>query len=60
MSNLQLGVIGNSSVGALVDGGGEIVWGCMPRLDGDAAFCSLLRPREGSADFGFAASTVTS
>ncbi|HQY48160.1 MAG TPA: glycoside hydrolase family 15 protein, partial [Usitatibacteraceae bacterium] len=55
MSNLQLGVIGNSSVGALVDGGGEIVWGCMPRLDGDAAFCSLLRPREGDADFGFAA-----
>jgi GH15 family glucan-1,4-alpha-glucosidase len=55
MSNLQLGVIGNSSVGALVDGGGEIVWGCMPRLDGDAAFCSLLRPREGDADFGYAA-----
>mgnify|MGYP005806122863 CR=1 FL=1 len=54
MKNLQLGAIGNSSVGALVDGSGEIVWACLPKLDGDAVFCSLLREARGEADFGFA------
>jgi GH15 family glucan-1,4-alpha-glucosidase len=53
MSNLQLGAIGNSSIGALVDGAGEIVWACLPRFDGDAVFCSLLRGRRDPADFGF-------
>ncbi|OFW27412.1 MAG: glucoamylase [Acidobacteria bacterium RIFCSPLOWO2_02_FULL_65_29] len=55
MSGLDLGAIGNSSVGALVDAGGEIVWACWPRFDSDAVFCSLLRPREGDHDFGFLA-----
>jgi len=54
MKNLQLGAIGNSSVGALVDGSGEIVWACLPKLDGDAVFCSLLREERDEADFGFA------
>ena len=54
MKSLQLGAIGNSSVGALVDGAGEIVWACLPRFDGDAVFCSLLREAPGEADFGFA------
>lgn len=54
MNTLQLGVIGNSSVGALVDAAGEIVWACLPRLDGDAVFCSLLRERRGEDDFGYA------
>lgn len=53
MSNLQLGAIGNSSIGALVDGAGEIVWACLPRFDGDAVFCSLLRGRRDPSDFGF-------
>ena len=53
MSGLELGVIGNSSVGALVDAAGEIVWACLPRFDSDAAFCSLLRARREEADFGF-------
>jgi len=53
MRNLQLGAIGNSSVGALVDGRGEIVWGCLPRPDGDAVFCSLLREQAGDDAFGF-------
>ena len=53
MSDLHLGVTGNSSIGALVDARGEIVWACLPRFDGDPVFCSLLRPREGEDDFGF-------
>jgi GH15 family glucan-1,4-alpha-glucosidase len=53
MSGLELGAVGNSSVSALVDGAGEIVWACLPRVDSDAVFCSLLRPRQGESDFGF-------
>ncbi|MCC7273372.1 MAG: glycoside hydrolase family 15 protein [Alphaproteobacteria bacterium] len=41
-ANLDLGVIGNSVVSALVDRAGRIVWFCFPRLDGDPVFCSLL------------------
>ena len=55
MSSLDLGAIGNSSSAALLDGHGEIVWTCLPRLDGDAVFCSLLRERRGADDFGFLA-----
>ena len=40
--SLDLGLIGNCTVASLVDGAGDIVWGCFPRLDGDPAFCSLL------------------
>lgn len=53
MSTLDLGLIGNSSVGALVNPVGEIVWACLPRFDGDAVFCSLLRERKSESDFGF-------
>ena len=42
MSNLNLGVIGNCSFGALVDSVGDIVWCCLPRFDGDPIFCRLL------------------
>ena len=51
--SLDLAVIGNSSVAALVDPRGEFVWACMPRLDGDAIFCSLLRERRDGGDYGF-------
>ena len=54
MSSLDLGVIGNGTVGALVDPRGAIVWTCVPRFDGDPTFCSLLRERTGDGDFGFA------
>lgn len=50
---LELALIGNASVSALVNEQGEIVWGCLPRVDGDAAFCTLLKPRVGESDFGF-------
>ncbi len=45
MESLELGLIGNGSFCALVDGTGDLVWNCVPRLDGDPVFCSLLRPR---------------
>ena len=53
MSSLELGAIGNSSIGALIDARGEIVWACLPRFDSDAVFCSLLRSRALERDFGF-------
>jgi GH15 family glucan-1,4-alpha-glucosidase len=40
--NLELGVIGNCTIAALVDPLGTIVWSCFPRLDGDPVFCALL------------------
>ena len=53
MPDLNLGVIGNSSVAALIDRRGRIVWYCLPRFDGDPVFCSLLNgedPAEGFAE----------
>lgn len=44
-TSLDLGVIGNGSLGALVDPQARIVWCCFPAFDGDPAFCSLLSPR---------------
>ena len=40
--NLELGVIGNCAIAALIDHLGAIVWSCFPRLDGDPMFCALL------------------
>lgn len=50
MSNLDLALIGNGTVAALVDERATITWGCFPRFDGDPMFCSLLKE---SPDFGF-------
>ncbi|TBR12635.1 MAG: glycoside hydrolase family 15 protein [Lysobacter sp.] len=44
MSSLDLGLIGNSSIAALVDRQARIVWGCVPSFDGDPTFCALLSP----------------
>ncbi|XQA64090.1 glycoside hydrolase family 15 protein [Xanthomonas sacchari] len=43
--NLDLGVIGNGSFGALIDTRASVVWSCLPAFDGDPAFCALLSPR---------------
>jgi hypothetical protein len=51
--NLDLALIGNGSVCALIDGRGEMAWACFPRMDGDPVFCSLLREGSGPEDFGF-------
>ena len=42
MTSLDLAVIGNSNIAALIDLRGRIVWTCWPRIDGDPVFCSLL------------------
>ena len=55
MSSLELGVIGNCQISALVNRRGRIVWSCFPRFDGDPVFCSLLandeEPEAGFFDF---------
>ena len=53
MTSLDLALIGNSSVAALVDANGTIVWSCLPRFDSDAVFCALLREGRGADDYGF-------
>ncbi|MEO0962203.1 MAG: glycoside hydrolase family 15 protein [Pseudomonadota bacterium] len=56
MSTLDLGVIGNSSYGALISPQGRIVWSCLPRFDGDPVFCDLLNGGDNAVDggdFGF-------
>ena len=40
--SLDLWPIGNCQVSALVDTSGRFVWACLPRVDGDPAFSSLL------------------
>jgi GH15 family glucan-1,4-alpha-glucosidase len=53
VQNLDLALIGNSTIAALIERDGTISWGCFPRFDSDALFCSLLRERREAADFGF-------
>ena len=43
MSSLDLGLIGNCSIGALVDRYGNFVWACMPRFDSEPVFDNLLK-----------------
>ena len=52
MSSLNLGVIGNCAISALVDQQARMVWSCFPRLDGDPIFCALLDD-DSKADKGF-------
>jgi len=42
-SSLDLALVGNGAIGALIDAKGDIVWCCFPRFDGDPVFCSLLQ-----------------
>ncbi len=41
--SLDLALIGNGSIAALVSADATIVWSCFPTFDGDPIFCSLLR-----------------
>jgi GH15 family glucan-1,4-alpha-glucosidase len=54
-ATLDLWPIGNCQVSALIDRAGRFVWACLPRVDGDPAFCSLLdsAPRAGQGARGF-------
>src|SRR3569833_1863880 len=53
--NLDLWPIGNCQVSALIDRAGTIVWGCVPRVDGEPVFSTLLDTAEpdSPADTGF-------
>ncbi len=53
MTSLDLALVGNGTVGALLDGDGTIVWSCFPRFDSDPAFCSLLQTSGPKGDFGY-------
>ncbi len=55
MSGLELGLVGNGTVSALLNDRGAVVWFCTPRFDGDPVFCSLLRgdPQEPDPDGTF-------
>ncbi len=50
MRSLDLALIGNCTIGALIDERARITWGCFPRFDGDPMFCALLRD---SDDYGY-------
>jgi GH15 family glucan-1,4-alpha-glucosidase len=50
-ASLELGVIGNGSIAALIDPHGSIVWCCLPRFDADASFCKLLSPKIGGGEW---------
>jgi len=41
-STLELWPVGNCQVSGLIDERGSLVWGCVPRVDGDPVFCALL------------------
>jgi GH15 family glucan-1,4-alpha-glucosidase len=43
---LDLAIIGNGRIAALVDPRARIVWWCLPRFDGDPVFCRLLAGNE--------------
>ncbi|MBD7987937.1 glycoside hydrolase family 15 protein [Luteimonas sp. Sa2BVA3] len=48
---LDLGLVGNGSIAALVDARACVNWCCIPAFDGDPAFCALLSPRAGGGDY---------
>lgn len=51
-SSLDLALIGNCSISALIDQRGRIVWSCFPRFDGDPVFHALLGGPTGDAADG--------
>jgi GH15 family glucan-1,4-alpha-glucosidase len=54
-NSLDLALIGNCQVGALIDAAAEIVWYCLPRFDGDPVFSSLLQEHEAASGKGYCA-----
>lgn len=51
-SNLNYGVIGNSTTAALISDKGSIEWLCFPYFDSPSVFASLLDKQKGGY-FGF-------
>jgi len=59
--NLNLGIIGNGTIGSLIDSEGRFVWGCLPHLAADPVFCDLLSPvQEGQGFFDVELEGMTS
>ena len=52
-ADLNLAVVGNCAIAALIDQRGRYVWGCFPDLAGDPVFCSLMANDHGSLDYGY-------
>ncbi len=52
-NTLDLALVGNCQVGALIDPAAEIVWYCIPRFDGDPIFCSLLQEHQSGSGHGY-------
>lgn len=50
-ASLNLALIGNGTIGALVDADARIVWSCIPAFDSDPSFCALLSPRREGGDW---------
>jgi hypothetical protein len=59
-ASVDLWPIGNCQVAGLIDRSGSLVWGCVPRLDGDPTFCALLddKAQGDAAAHGFWAITL--
>ncbi|HET7662574.1 MAG TPA: glycoside hydrolase family 15 protein [Rhodanobacteraceae bacterium] len=53
INRLELGVIGNCTLAALVDQQARINWCGFPHFDGDPGFCSLLEPHLEGGDWSF-------
>ena len=49
---LDLAVVGNCEVSALIDSLGRVVWMCLPRPDGDPVFSALLTRELGASSHG--------
>jgi len=49
---LDLAVVGNCEICALIDHRGRVVWMCLPRPDGDPVFSALLTREQGAAARG--------
>jgi len=52
LRSLDLGLIGNCSVSALIDRQAQVVWCCLPRFDGDPVFHTLLAAPAAAPDNG--------
>lgn len=50
--HLDLAVVGNSEVAAIVDAQARLIWMCLPRPDGDPVFSALLTKDAGDAEHG--------
>lgn len=50
--SLDLAMIGNCAISALIDAHARIVWSCFPRLDGDPVFHALLGAPDSNPEAG--------